>query len=155
MSMELYIVSDRALSSLDEWQRAIDAEGFLLQLMATRPIAALQGALPVIFHGQPAAFECDHRDAAEAMAYPAIIAFGHRWQHALALRWGGEIAAAAAAYMAAAAYAKATGGMVYDCEEGRIISPDRSAEIGREIAGSTAQIDAAVQAVFEAFRNKK
>ena len=53
------------------------------------------------------------------MAESPGLDFGHEWTHALSFRWGADIYASPAAYMAGAAYAKATDGIVLDCEEYR------------------------------------
>ena len=38
MSIEIFVLSDRKLGSIAEWQRAIDREGFDLKLDTSRPI---------------------------------------------------------------------------------------------------------------------
>lgn len=47
--------------------------------------------------------------------------------------------------MAAGAYAKATGGVVFDCEEGKIISPERAGEIAGEIERDIPMIEEMVR----------
>jgi hypothetical protein len=110
MSMEVYVLSDEQLPSIEAWQQSIDAAGFALRLSTERPFAALRGALPVILGDRASSFECDHWDAATLMAEMPDVAFGRPWAYALAFRWGADIDGGAAAYMAAAAYATATGG---------------------------------------------
>jgi hypothetical protein len=46
MSMEIYVVSDEQLGSIAEWQRAIDAGNFALELSVERLFSALKGFLP-------------------------------------------------------------------------------------------------------------
>ena len=46
MSIEIFVLSDRALGTIAEWQQAIDAEGFDLRLDTSRPFNALSGHLP-------------------------------------------------------------------------------------------------------------
>jgi hypothetical protein len=152
MSMELYIFSDRRLTSIGMWQQAIDTERFPLRLLTAVPFASLQGALPVKFRDKPTAFECDHWNASERIAESPHIDFGRRWKHALAFRWGTDTYAGAAAYLAGSAYAKATGGVLLDCEEGKIISAQRAAEIGFEMERGIPMIEAAVRKVMEQFR---
>src|SRR5262249_34404343 len=60
-------LSDRRLSSIADWQQAIDREGFDLRLDTSRPFAALSGHLPAHRGGEHAGFECDHWDAAETI----------------------------------------------------------------------------------------
>jgi hypothetical protein len=86
------------------------------------------------------------------MAESPHIDFGRRWKHALVLRWGSDPYAGAAAYLAGSAYAKATGGVLLDCEEGKIISAQRAAEIGFELERGIPMIEAALRKVMEQFR---
>jgi hypothetical protein len=153
MSMELYVFSDHRLHSIRAWQRAIDAQGFPLQLSDQIPFAALQGALSVQLREKSTAFECDHWNASTMIAESPEINFDRHWKHALAFRWGSDAYAGAAAYLAGSAYAKATGGVLLDCEEGKIISAKRAAEIGFDIERSTPMIEAAVRKAIERFRN--
>jgi hypothetical protein len=152
MSMEIYVLSDQRLASVDAWQAAIDGEGFSLQLSVARPFAELRGALPVMLGQRQTAFECDHWDAKELMAETPEVPFDHAWTYALAFRWGADIYAGASAYAAAAAYAAATSGVVLDCQEGKVISPQRATEISRELEQSQSVIDEAVRRVMEQFR---
>jgi len=133
MSMEMFVLSDRRLDSIAAWQQALDAAGDPLLLSTARPFDALHGALPVTLRDRPTAFECDHRDAAELMAEITDIAFDRPWRSALAFCWGGDFDAGASAYLAAAAYAEATGGVILDCEEGRLISPARAREVAADL----------------------
>lgn len=133
MSMELYVLSDTRIASIAAWQQAIDASGFPLRLSAARPFADLSGVLPVQLNERQIAFECDHWDLGDLVETYDDIDFGRRWKYALAFRWTGNPYEGIAVYMAAGAYAKATGGVVFDCEEGKIISPERAGEVGREI----------------------
>lgn len=152
MSMELYILSDARLTSIAHWQRAIDADRSELRLSDQRPLADLHGTLPVVLNGKSTSFECDHWNPSDVVKNAPEIYFGRRWKYALAFRWGGDIDASVAAHAASAAYARATGGVILDCEEGKIISPKRALEISAEIAGSRAQIEAAVRMVIANFQ---
>jgi hypothetical protein len=78
-------------------------------------------------------FECYHDDAAETIASCPDIDFGRPWAHALGLRIGGDENELRAAFMAATAYARATDGVVWDGESGEVMSPDRAAEVTRDI----------------------
>jgi hypothetical protein len=60
MAMELYVLSDQRLSSIAEWQQAIDAEGFALQLSRETPLDAVDGFLPAQLNREPTGFECNH-----------------------------------------------------------------------------------------------
>lgn len=152
MSMELYVLSDRRLESIDAWQAAIDACNFPLQLSTAIPFARLNGVLPIQLGNRRAAFECVHWNAAELMAELSDIDFGLRWKYVLAFRWTGNSYEGIAAYMAGSAYAKATGGIVFDCEERKIISPERAGEIAREIERDIPMIEDMVRRVSEKFQ---
>ena len=63
----------------------------------------------------------------------ADIDFGRRWTQALAFRFGGDYHALWGAFAAAAAYARATGGVVFDGESGEVMPPDEAAATARDI----------------------
>ncbi len=153
MSMELYVLSNRRLASVAQWQQAINAEGVALSLSVQRSFEQLAGFLPVTFNATDTGFECDHWDIHDLKTITANINFG-RWQYALAFRWGADINAAVAAYRAAAAYARATDGFLFDCEEGKIITPDQSLAIARELERSKPLIEEAVRRGVEQFKSK-
>ncbi len=152
MSMELYVLSDRRLESIDDWQRAIDADGFPLRLFTGRSFSRLEGVLPVQLRDGQTAFECDHWDPGDLLGTYADVDFGHRWKFVLAFRWTGNPYEGIAAYMAGGAYAKATGGVVFDCEEGKIISAERAGEIACEIEQQIPLIEEAARRVGEKIR---
>jgi hypothetical protein len=128
MSMEVYVLSDRRLTSIRDWQRAIDTEGFELVLSNERSFDSLSGHLPARLGRTQAGFECDHWNAIQLMNESSIVDFGHRWKHAIAFRWGGDLDACLGAYMAATAYAGATDGVVLDCQEGKLLTPQQARE---------------------------
>lgn len=145
MSMEIYVLSDIQLSSIEEWQSAIDAQRFPLRLSAETPFAKLQGALPVVLEGRSTAFECVHWSASALAAETPKVDLERRWSYALAFRWGADIDAGVAASLAAAAYAIATNGRVLDCAAGELISPNRAIEVARELDGARPLIEEAVR----------
>jgi hypothetical protein len=71
--------------------------------------------------------------------------FGRPWKFVLSFRWGADLAACLAAYMAASADAKATDGVVFDAEEGRILTPqqalDRARQIEKDLPAVQAELD--------------
>ena len=150
--MEIYIFSDIQLPSIATWQHAIDVDGIPLRLSTALSFAELSGVLPVQLRDKQSAFECDHWNAAELMTELSDVDFGHRWKYVLAFRWTGNPYEGIAAYMAASAYAKATGGVVFDCEEGKIISPDRAGEIAGELEQSIPLMEEALRRAQEKFR---
>jgi hypothetical protein len=87
------------------------------------------------------------------MADYGDIDFGRRWKYALAFRWGADLRACVAAYMAGAAYAQATGGVLLDCEQGKILSAQQAAEVARDIDRQMLEIEAAVRRAAAQFRS--
>jgi hypothetical protein len=131
MSMELWILSDNRLNSMADWQEAIDVEGYPLKLSTEVSFESLNGLLPCSLGGKPTGFECYQDNAAELMRAHSDIDFGHSWQHVLGLRWlGSKKDELRAAWIAAAAYAQATSGVVFDGQEGKV----RDAAEAREVA---------------------
>lgn len=126
MSMEISVLSDVQLNSMSEWQQAIDAEGFALRLSGNRSFAKLGGFLPSYLQNEKTAFECHHVPAKELIDTYDNIEFGHDWKYALAFVWGGNLAEMQAAWMAAASYAQATGGVVFDEEAGELLKPSEA-----------------------------
>ena len=155
MSIEIYVLSDKSLNSIAEWQEAIKREGVDLRLEATRPIEALSGYLPAYRGAQHAGFECDHFDLEKLRDEIAGLDPQRQWSSVLAFRFGGDPGAAMSAYLAASSYARASGGVVFDGEQGETISPQRAAEIAREIEASLPAIAAAVQATLALLRADK
>jgi hypothetical protein len=152
MSMEIYVLSDRRLASIAEWQRAIDRKGFPLRLSTPTPFARLNGAVPVVLRDRMSAFECDHRNADVLMAETPNVSFGQRWRYALAFRWGADIDAGVSAYLAAAAYAAATAGRILDAAAGKLISPDSAEKIAGELEQGRPLIEEAVRRALERLR---
>ena len=133
MSIEIYALSDRRLASIAEWQQAIDREGIDLRLDTSRPFEELSGHLPAHRGEQHAGFECDYWEADEIIDGYGDVDFGHRWKENLAFRLGGNSWALWGAYAAATAYARATGGVVFDPQAGEVMTPDRAAEVTRQV----------------------
>jgi hypothetical protein len=130
MAMELWVLSDKQLNSIAEWQSAIDIEGFPLKLSEKLQFEKLDGFLPSHLSGELTGFECNHWNAGEFVRDASDIDFGHDWKFVLAFRWGGNFNELRAAWIAGAAYAEATGGVVFDDQERKI----RSAAEAREVA---------------------
>jgi len=152
MSMEICILSDRKLSSVESWQHAVDACGLNYKLSPVFASKAFDGIMSVQGENHRTSFEIRTRSAANIMMEMPRIDFGHRWKFAIELIWAGDINAGPAAYATGAAYAKATGGVVLDYEEGKLISPQRAQEIALEIEAQAPDILALAQRVVQQFR---
>lgn len=125
MSMELWVFSDKQLSSVAEWQAAIDAEGYPLRLSADAVLDELRGFFPMRLREEPSGCEFYHDPADQLMA-DLGIEFDHAWKNVLGFRWGGNFNELQAAWMAATAYAAATNGIVVDDQEVKIRTPAES-----------------------------
>ena len=142
MSMEVYVLSDKQLTSVSQWQSAIDAEGFGLHLPSSLSLVGLDGVIPCQLGDTRTGFECNNLNFNDFKEETSHRGLSQTWTNVLVLRWGADPYASAAAYMAAAAYAQATGGSVFDGEEGKLLSTDRAMEVAREVeAAIPAMID--------------
>jgi hypothetical protein len=151
MAMEMHVLSDRRLNSIAEWQRAIDAETFPLRLDSSVQFNSAEGFLPSRLVDKITGFECYHDDANHTMNFLGVSNFGHRWKYALGFRWRGDAAELQAAWMAATAYAAATGGIVFDHEEGKVFTPPQARETVRDIVRDLPAMEAILQEIKKKF----
>lgn len=126
MSMEIYAFSDRRLISMGDWQKAIVKEGFSLRLDGSRPFLEIGGHLPATWQSKPAGFECDHWRPEDILDGYIDVKFGRRWKYCLAFRWGADVRACLGAYMAACGYARATEGVVFDPQDGVVMTAQQA-----------------------------
>jgi hypothetical protein len=133
MSMDAYVFSDRRLNSLPEWQRVIEAERLDVVLPMDGLIGELRGFLPVHSNGVATGFECSPCDAAQIMALYSAVHFDRSWAHCLAFTWRGDLDECLAASSAAAAYAKATGGVVFDPQDSLVMSDQQALQLARQM----------------------
>jgi hypothetical protein len=150
MAMELFVLSDRRLASIAEWQQAISDEGFPLLLPTETPFEALDGFLPAQLGEKPAGFECTHCDPPDLIDRHREVDFGRRWSHVLRFRWDGcSIHQTIAACMASASYARATDGILFDGREGRIIGSQQVVQLARDLEKDLPQVEAVLRLVLE------
>jgi hypothetical protein len=134
MSMELWVFSDKQLSSIAEWQAAIDAQKNQLRLSDVTPFEKLNGFLPSHLGDELKGFECYHDDAGELIRNNSDLNFGHTWKYALAFRWlGSKENETLAAWMAGAAYARATDGIVFNDQDSRFRTASETLDVVRNI----------------------
>jgi hypothetical protein len=132
--MELWIFSDRQLNSVADWQAAVNAEGYPLQLSADMVFEQIKGFFPMQLRGKSTGFECYHDDPAEFMQTYRHVQFDRTWKYALGLRWQGwNVNELRAAWMAATAYAQSTGGVIVDDQELRIHTPVQARDVVSEV----------------------
>ena len=133
MSIDAYVFSNEPLSSLREWQRAIEAEELNIVLPADGLIRELHGFLPVHSNGVATGFECSPSDPAEIMRLYSAVDFGRAWECCLAFYWRGDLEECLAALSAVAAYAKATRGVVFDPQDSLVMSAQEALRLAREM----------------------
>jgi hypothetical protein len=151
MSMQLDIFSDRQPSSIAEWQAAIDSEGYPLKLMPDAKIDCLSGFLPCHLGGERTGFECFHDDPGDVMRSNADIYFGHPWKYCLEFVWlGSRWYELLSAWMAATAFAKITGGVIFDYEGEKLITVDQA----RQLVHAMEHPSAADKAARKEFQRK-
>jgi len=154
MSMQICVLSDRRLTFISEWQQAVDAESFPLRLSFGKPLAQIGGFISAHIGKTPTGFECRYRMPGDiSAAYPEIN-FGHAWKYGMAFIWGGDINELQAAWAAAAAYAQATEGIVFDEQEGKLLSPEEAIQTFRDLARTIPDVDAVVRNLMEQIRAK-
>jgi hypothetical protein len=130
MAMELWVLSDKKLRSIRDWQAAIGAEGYTLTLKKDVQFENLNGFLPCQLKGQLTGFECYHDDPTELMRNNPGTDFGHDWKYELGFRWlGSKQNETLAAWMAGTAYARATGGVVANDQDSLLRAAGQSAEV--------------------------
>lgn len=148
MSMELWVLSDGQLNSIAEWQAAIDAEGYSLNLAKDALFEKLNGFLQCHLREELTGFECYRDDAAALIRNNAGFNFGHDWKYALGFRWlGSKQNETLAAWMAGTAYARATAGIIINDQDSQLRTATQS-EVVRDI-------EAPSQAYEEAKRELK
>lgn len=81
-------------------------------------------------------------------AYPKVK-FCHHWKYAVAFPFIREFAELTAAWIAAAAYARATGGIVFDEQAGRVFSQDELAKETQKIERDAIEAEAILRDVSQ------
>ncbi|MFD2185137.1 hypothetical protein [Rhodoplanes azumiensis] len=155
MSMEIEILSDLYLKTVSEWQGSIDAIGFPLRLDPTISVEDIGGFIPVRLGETPTGFECYRDDANEVVQSLGLSNSGRAWRFALGLRWKGDLNELQAAWMAAAAYAAATDGVIFDYEEGKIYLPSEAVAQVQRIRRDVPHVEAILREIVMRFTPKE
>jgi len=152
MAMELWVLSDRQLNSIAEWQSAINGDGFPLRLSNVTSLKDLRGFLPAQLGEKPTGFECSHWPAHEFLREMRTMTdadLSHDWKYVLAFRWRGDFNELRAAWIAGAAYAHATEGVVFDDQEGKLRNAHEAREVARrEFEAPDLDVKSAVDTVL-------
>jgi hypothetical protein len=134
MSMEFWILSDKRLDSITQWQAAIDSEGYPLRLSIEKSFGALNGFLPSSLRDDLTGFECYHESAAKFVQDKPHFHFDRNWKYVLAIRWlGSKRSESVAAWIAGSAYAQATDGVMVDDQEEKIRNAAEARDVARRM----------------------
>lgn len=145
MSLEAYVLSNKTLQTYVEWQRHIDALAFDLTLIGESEPPARRGHLPAVWNGREAGFECGPGDLDDIVTTYDDVEFGGPWTYAYAFCWS-TLSGCLGAWMAATAYARATGGVVFDPQEGVIQTVEDAVRETRDTERNFPRIEAMFEA---------
>jgi hypothetical protein len=141
MSMQICVLAASRLSSIPEWQKAIDAEGFPLRLSNAEPGRNLTARLGE----EETSIEYGIYDFGELKDSYKHVNFGHDWKYVVAFTSSSDFSEEIAAWMAATAYARASNGIIFDEQEGELFTPDESLRITQEIEQRRPELEAALR----------
>lgn len=141
MSMVICVLTNSRLGSIAEWQKSIDAEGFPLRLSGPEPGHNLVARL----RDEDTSIEYGIYDFGELKDTHKHVNFGHDWKYVVAFTWSSDFAEEIAAWMAATAYARATDGVVFDEQEGKLFTPDELLQIARDIERRQPKLEAVLR----------
>ncbi len=123
MSMEAYALCAGAMPGVAEWQAAIHENGFDLKLDAARIPPATQGHLPATWRRREAGFECQIIPLSDLTDTYTDIDFGGPWTCVYAFYFA-TLPACVGAWMAVAACAAQSDGIVFDPQEGQLLTAE-------------------------------
>lgn len=129
MAMQICVLCDERIDSIAEWQKSIDAEGFALRLLDADPERNLSAYL----RDEQTSIEYDVHNFGELKDSFRHVNFGRDWRYAVTFTWSSDFAQEIAAWMAATAYAGATNGAIFDEQIGRVLTPEESTKIVRNL----------------------
>jgi hypothetical protein len=153
--MELAIFSNRQLS-IQEWQAAIDAEGYPLRLSPQMVFECLSGFFPMYLRGELTGFECYREDVSDVRDKVPDIDIEQEWKFVLVFVWlGSKENELLAAWMAATAYAQATDGMILDGEAGKMCTPADARVLVHDLEHPSPAALAAMQEIRERVSRKE
>lgn len=155
MSMEICVLSDMRISSIAEWQNAVEAEKFPLQLPTREPLSTSGGGdFVALLRSKPTRIEYNIVDFDELIATYKTVEFGRRWKYVLAFIWSSDFAEEIAAWMAATAYACATQGVVFDEHNGQFLTATEALAAVTELERSLPEKEAVVRTLLQQLHSK-
>jgi hypothetical protein len=145
MSMQICVLTDSRLNSIVEWQQSIDAEGFPLRLSGSEPGRNLVAQL----RDEETSIEYGIYDFGKLKDTYRHVNFGRDWKYVIAFTWSSDFAEEIASWMAATAYARATDGIIFDEQEGKLFTPAESLEVTRDIERRRPELEAVLRTYVE------
>src|ERR1700752_4442813 len=124
----------------------------MLEFLIQGALQEMRGFLPTQLKGVRTGFECYHDNAFEVMKRYRDVNFGDQWQRALAIRIVGDFNELVAAWMAAVAYARASDGIVFDPQEGKVFSLQQARGVLLAIERDRPAFDEALRKIETALR---
>jgi hypothetical protein len=149
MSMQICVLADSRLGSSAEWQRHIDAEGFPLRLFDGTSGNADGGNLSAQLRDAGTSIEYGSNNLRDLKDTYQGIDFGHDWKYVIGFTWSSDADEEIAAWMAATAYARATGGVVFDEQAAKLLTPDEALANTREIERRRPELEAVFRNIAE------
>lgn len=126
MEIDLYIFSQQKLSSIPDWQTAINNEGYDLRILSPLPFQSLSGYTPVRWRESDVGIDCFH---IERDKVPPLFEGYDAFPYVLGLRWQENYISQFAAYISALAYAKSTSGLIFLCSDRNLLKPEEFANL--------------------------
>jgi hypothetical protein len=145
MSMQICVLADSRLGSIEEWQKSIDAEGFPLRLSDDDPNRNLVARL----REEETEIEYDIHDFQELKDTYKSVNFGRDWKYTIAFTWSSDFAEEIAAWMAATGYARAVDGVIFNEQEGKLFTPSEAAQIVRDIEQRQPDMETILRSVVQ------
>lgn len=132
MTVDLYMLCDRPVMSVDEWQTAIDKLGFDLTLPMSLNVATATGALTARWRGEPVVFEFSAFPYQEIEEGNSGLDFERTWPNAYVMYTGSSFVGCAGVIIAGAALVHCTGGRLFDPQDSLILKPDEAVRYAKE-----------------------
>jgi hypothetical protein len=147
MSMEIYLLTNDTVPSMETWQKAVDALQFDVRFEDHHELPG-EIRLKAECQGQPVFMELSRVDLAYIRDTFPNVMFPDNVKHIHVLRWAMSFAGSAAAYQAAAAYLGLVKGLMIDTEEAKLKTPDAAIELAREMAERMPMLEAEIKKLF-------
>lgn len=148
MSMEIYFLSDREVSSTRAWQQAIDALGFDVRFPDDKPLQINDVRLRAECLKKPVLMELSRIDLGELRETFSRVVFPEQVTYVRVLRWGLNFEGTVAAYQAAAAYVGLVRGLMIDSDEGKLRASGDAIELARVVATDVSVAQDALAKIF-------